>query len=281
MPTPSLPEELLDYIVGFLHYEVESLECCSLVSKSWVPRARKHLYDLVLIHTSQKLQAWKNTFPDPSRSPAFYTRYLYVDCFQDVTAADGDEDGWIPTFSRVVYFWVTVGRRDTDPGPSFAPFHGFSSALKTLHITTTIIPSSRIFDLILSFPSLKNVAVLTYQWLTDIARIFDDRCLTPLQLHHPNPPAFTGCLELSIWVGMDPIASRFLSMSDRLHFQKLHLTLHQGKDIFLAAALVESCCDTLESLYLKCMTLGTYIRHPSPHYCANLWLYQIGGSYRA
>ena len=277
MPTPSLPEELLDYIVDFLNGDRVTLKCCSLACKSWVPRARRHLYDFVLFHAPRKLQAWKTAFPDPSRSPAFYTRYLYVDCFQDVTAADGEEGGWIPTFSRVAYFWVEA-RENSGSLISFTPFHGFSPALETLHITCTTIPSSSIFDLILSFPLLKNVAVLTYEGLTDAAGIFNDRPPTPPQLRPSSPFAFTGCLELSIRVGMNPIASRFLSLLGCLHFQKLHLTLHKENDVLFAAALVESCCATLESLYLNCTPIGTCIRHSSLHYRTNLWLYQMGRS---
>ncbi|KAF9644347.1 hypothetical protein BDM02DRAFT_3103092, partial [Thelephora ganbajun] len=41
---PYLPPETLDYIVDFLHDNRETLEQCCLVSKSWVPRARKHLF---------------------------------------------------------------------------------------------------------------------------------------------------------------------------------------------------------------------------------------------
>ena len=38
-----LPPETLDYITDFLHDKPEIFNECSLVSKSWVPRARKYL----------------------------------------------------------------------------------------------------------------------------------------------------------------------------------------------------------------------------------------------
>ncbi|KAF9642961.1 hypothetical protein BDM02DRAFT_3104213, partial [Thelephora ganbajun] len=41
---PHLPPEILDYIVDFLYNEPETLKQCCLVSKSWVPRTRKHLF---------------------------------------------------------------------------------------------------------------------------------------------------------------------------------------------------------------------------------------------
>ena len=48
------------------------------------------------------LQSWKTTFPNPSTSPARYTKSLFVNFPQVVAPADAKEGGWIPTFSGVV-----------------------------------------------------------------------------------------------------------------------------------------------------------------------------------
>jgi len=262
MPSPSLPEELLDHIVDLLYDGRDALKNCCLVSKSWVPRARRHLFACVLIHTSTTLRLWKKTFPDPPTSPASYTKYLFIDCPQDITAVDAEEGGWIRTFSHVVHFRVDA-METTGSLISLVPFHGFSPTIETLHVNFIAIPSSRIFNLILSFPLLKNVSVVTYDGLIDY-EVLDDRYLTPLRLHTLNPPAFTGCLELSMGTGMGPIASRLLTLEGCLHFRKLRLVLQKGDDILLATTLVESCCATLESLYLKCTPISASVWRPSP-----------------
>ena len=267
MSNPSLPEELLDHIVDFLHGQKEALKSSCLVSKSWIQRARKHLFAFVYID-SATLQLWKNTFPGPSGTPAFYTKYLFINRLQDVAAADGEEGGWIQTFSRVVRFRMHINGSLI----SLAPFYGFSPILETLHIDFTPFPSSRIFNLIISFPLLKNVTVSTYGGSFDRTGIFDDRHLVPIQPCPLNPPAFTGHLELTIRTGIDPIASRLLSLPSCLHFRGLKLVLHKGTDVSLITALVESCCATLESLYLKCTPMGTHAWHPSPRRYTNLWL---------
>lgn len=41
-------------------------------------------------------------FPDPSTSPARYTKSLFIGCPREVVAADAGEGGWIQTFPRVV-----------------------------------------------------------------------------------------------------------------------------------------------------------------------------------
>jgi len=60
--SPDLMPELLDLIVDHLRGELTTLETCCVVSKSWVPRAQKHLFAHVEFH----VELWKKAFPDPS-----------------------------------------------------------------------------------------------------------------------------------------------------------------------------------------------------------------------
>jgi len=74
MPCP-LPPEILDLIVDHLHDEPfalrAQLEICCLVSKSWVPRTRKHLFthltfdDSLVERSKSHIELWKRAFPDP------------------------------------------------------------------------------------------------------------------------------------------------------------------------------------------------------------------------
>jgi len=102
MSTPYLPPEMLDHIVDLLHDKPETLKKCCLVSNSWVPRTRKHLFATVRFGTKEDLESWKETFPNPATSPAHYAETLLIDCPYVVTAADADAGGWIKDFSRVV-----------------------------------------------------------------------------------------------------------------------------------------------------------------------------------
>ncbi|KAK0434145.1 hypothetical protein EV421DRAFT_1841651, partial [Armillaria borealis] len=40
----SIPQELLDYILDFLHDDVPTLRTCSLVSHAFLPCSRYHIY---------------------------------------------------------------------------------------------------------------------------------------------------------------------------------------------------------------------------------------------
>ena len=98
MSNPYLPPEMLDHIVDLLHKDSEALTQCCPVSKSWIPRTRKHLFADVRFHEIEDVQSWKKIFPDPTNSPAYYTKTLYIGPH---IVADPEVDGWIREFSRV------------------------------------------------------------------------------------------------------------------------------------------------------------------------------------
>jgi hypothetical protein len=109
-----LPVETLDHIVDHLHDTRDALRNCCLVSKSWVPRARRHLFAEIAFRTIESLESWKKTFPDPSTSPARYAKFLFIYCPQAVTA-----DSWIRSFSGAKY--LNVSYRRLDLGRSATP----------------------------------------------------------------------------------------------------------------------------------------------------------------
>ena len=264
MSSPYLPPETLDYIVDLLHDKPDALRKCCLVSKSWIPRTRKHLFAEVELSTEEHLESWKKAFPDPSTSPVCFTKSLRVESADVVEAAGAEAEagGWLRDFSRIVHLGVET--QDMDPGEmviSLTPFHGLSDTIKSLRVGSIFFPPSWIFDLILSFPLLEDLAVTSYS-----ASIDDDNdsdyssaAVRPL-----NPPVFTGALELRLEEGLRPIASRLLSLPDAVRFQKLTLTWHCGEDIPLTMALVRECSHVLETLNIIFDLSGEFIQYLSP-----------------
>ncbi|KAF9789288.1 hypothetical protein BJ322DRAFT_975360, partial [Thelephora terrestris] len=47
MSDSRLPQEITDYILDLLHDEPKTLRQCCLVSRSWTPRTRKHIFGTV------------------------------------------------------------------------------------------------------------------------------------------------------------------------------------------------------------------------------------------
>jgi hypothetical protein len=245
-----LPAEMLDHIVDHLHDTQDALRNCCLISKSWVPRTRKHLFAEIAFRTIESLESWKKTFPDPSASPAGYAKALFIDCPQAVTA-----DDWIKSFSGVEYLNVTHHALDLGQSATpLAPFHRFSP-VKTLFMDIYKLPPSQIFDLILSFPLLENLNVIISQ---------NEEGEIPTVAQPKTSPIFTGSLGLPLTSGTEYITRRLLSLPGGIHFRKLTL-MCSPEEVLLATALVERCSHTLESLEIYWKRYGTSTRHLHLH----------------
>ena len=130
MSDPHLPE-IFDHIVDLLHDNRHTLEQCCLISKSWVPRTRRHLFVHVELRLEDQVELWKEMFPDPEKSPAYYTRSLKI---IGRTLRNAGESGWITGFSRVEQLdFELIGRSDVDI--PFATFSGtLSHSLRSLYL---------------------------------------------------------------------------------------------------------------------------------------------------
>ncbi|KAF9644819.1 hypothetical protein BDM02DRAFT_3190265 [Thelephora ganbajun] len=163
-PGPYLLQEILDCIVDLLRDEPKTLKQCCLVSKSWVPRTRTHLFSDIEFRSPDGLEVWKKIFPDPVCSPACHTHSLFVGSLQAVTAADAEEGGWIRTFSNVVRLDVRSGIINMSESPgSLVPFHDFSPALKSPRVISRSLSSSQVFNLICSLPLLEDLSIRSHE----------------------------------------------------------------------------------------------------------------------
>jgi len=194
MSDPYLPPETLDHIVDFLHDDVNALKDCCLVSKSWIPRTRKHIFAEVELRYEVHLESWKKMFSDPSTSPAHFTKSLHVGCARAITAVDAEAGSWLEGFTHIVHLGVeTRGAHCEGPAVSLVPFHRFSRTIKSLRVKSADLPPLRIFDFILSSPLLEDLNLSRH------GASFDhndgpDGPSTFIQTS--NPPVFTGSLKL-------------------------------------------------------------------------------------
>jgi hypothetical protein len=265
MSNPHLPTEILDHIVDHLHDTQDVLRNCSLVSKSWIPRTRNYLFANIAFPNVETLQSWKETFPDPSTSPAGYAKALFIDCPQVATAGS-----WIRDFSRVEHFGVGVHIHalafDLNESPTpLVLFHGFSLVLKTLDVVVRALPSSQIFNLVLSFPLLEDLMVIGYrEMLYDQGDDSEEDEISTIT-QPSSPPRLTGSFRLCLEGGMGPFTRRLLSVPGSIHFRNLTLTLLCEEDFSTTAALVEGCSHTVESLDITVKSYSVSARHLCPH----------------
>ena len=233
--SPFLPQEILDLIVDHLHDERTTLGVCCLVSSSWIPRARRHLFFRIEFSPESPIELWIKAFPDPSTSPAHHARVLSLSG-ATVDTAGTNALAWVRTFYNVVDLRISAVQW-TPGGVSLVPFHGLFPTLTSFSIDRSYIPPSGLIDLICSLPLLKNLELR----------------LLPIQnttlTHERNTPAtfpeLTGTLYL---VGkVQPVAYELLGLPNCLRFTKIELRCHVN-EAHLTRDLVLKCSDTLESL---------------------------------
>ena len=224
----SLPPEILDLIVDHLHDQPATLRACCLVSKSWVPRSRTHLFAHVKF-SEKSAERWMKTFPDPLNSPTRYTRTLTIQGLQSALGG-ADAHRWIRAFHNVVRLHVNQH--------PLAPFHGLSPTIKSLRLEFGRVRLSEVFDLMCSFPLLEDLTLLIYAYEDDL-----DGWTTP-----STSPRLTGSLMLHSMYGIGPITRRLLDLPNGLNFTEVMSTCAKEKDIKSTTDLVSGCSNTLESL---------------------------------
>jgi hypothetical protein len=238
--SPSLSPEILDHIVDHLHDDPTALKACCVTSKSWIHRARKHLFaGVVFSAPGSRIERWKKAFPDPSNSPAHYARSLSICYISIVTARDAG--GWIHPFHNLAHLHLESLDWDRSLA-SLVPFHGLSPTLRSLSLRVTYL---EVLDLICSFPLLEDLALFSLRRENNVWN-------TPL-----TSPKLTGSLNLRAVDGIRPAVRRLLDLPNGLHFAKIMIVCHD-EDVESTMGLVSRCSNTLESLEVSYYAPGAF-----------------------
>lgn len=244
----SLPQEILDHIIDHLHDQPEALKACSLVSKAWIYRTRRYIFNHIEFSSrSRHVSHWQETFPDLATSPAHNTRLLSISLTKLISPAEADT---LRTFRCVSHLNVDTTRW-YDQLSSLAPLRGLSPVVRSLCLSFAGLPSSEIFGLVCSFPLLEDLALVGY-----IGRKRDEVWDTPSTL-----PKLTGSLDLPVGGGVQTIARRLLDLPDGLRFKKISVQWSTMESITPTINLVSGCSDTLESLTITNYLKGLSAKH--------------------
>lgn len=160
MSPPHLPPETIENIIDHLHDDRETLESFCLVSKLFVPRTRKYLFEVITIGFKE-LQKWQKTFPDPKKSPTHHTRFL--DFRLEFITTEVSESGLIQSFTNIVRLMVcNLSNLHScyrmNPNTSLVPFHNFS-LIKSLCVVYVVLHPLQIIKLICSLPLLEDLCI--------------------------------------------------------------------------------------------------------------------------
>ena len=244
--TPQLPPELLELIVDHLHDEPTTLRSCCLVSKSWVQRTRQHLFAGVEFDPEKSpLESWVKTFPDPSNSPAHYTRSLSISGLPTPAASGSSTRTCICTFRNLERLTISAIRLGYGVRGTFVPLHGISPTLQSLTVSDVIVPLSDVFDLICSFLSLDNL---------ELTRITDCGDLNETWIIPPTSPKLSGALRLRTLNETRSIIRHLLDLPGGLLFSKILAGYFFQAEI--TVDLVPRCFNTLETLQIGFTDFG-------------------------
>ena len=237
-----LPQEILDLIIDDLHDEPAALKACCLVSSAWVHRTRNHLFARIEFNTfTCPIGRWRETFPDPTNSPAHNARALSIRFPKCITASNVD---LFRTFRNVICLNVESDSMIRHEA-TLVPLHGFSTVLRSLRLVSTFFADSEVFDLVCSLPLLEDLAlVFRTPW-------------RPQEWTRPRTsPRLTGSLELYVEGGFQSITDHLLRFPNGLHFRRLAVWLVTSQNIKPVEDLMSRCSDTLESLSITSLLPG-------------------------
>ena len=230
-PLPRLPLEIIFSISDLLHNDTETLAQCCLVFKAWIHHTRRHLFNEIEFPYPSKLEAWKETFPDPASSPAHYARVLRIRCANIATTKDAEEGGWIRSFTNVTQLELWGMHTPLDP------FYILSS-VKSLRVL--FVTSPEVLRLVCSFPLLEDLDICIAE-MND----FDWATFKPPTLPRP----LTGTL---VHKGGMHAARLLLGLPGGLRFRKIEWeTSFSEGELELVMDLMEKCSQTLEGIFVK------------------------------
>lgn len=147
-------DEILDHLVLSGDSVQESLRSCSLVSKSWVPSCRRHLFHTITF-TSKNVDKWLKTFPAPEKSPAYYVKFLRIS-FGEHYDAPEEFFKYIPWFANAK---TTLTGSLTLPSPGIPLFGRLSHSVTSLAVEAVRIELIRVRDIMMHLPNLNDLTL--------------------------------------------------------------------------------------------------------------------------
>jgi hypothetical protein len=249
---PRTPQDLIDEVLDHLatDSDFKSLRSCALVSKSWVPSCRRHLFHTILFN-SRSTARWVKTFPVPGESPAHYVRDL---CFSlwGYSGAPQKVFDHVPWFINVEKMaWLGHGGFRS---PWILSLGRLPQSLTSLTIETDPVTIVQIRDILAQLPNLDNLSLVGFRETVE-RRARSGMGTVPRG-------RFGGQLRLVNDYADKDVMDMLLEAPTGLHFTDVHVC-GTHKNFLSAVSLAEACGNTLIRLSYTVSILGKY----RPFFC--------------
>jgi len=239
-----IPQEILDEILDYLaaDSDLSSLRSYSLVSRSWVPSCRRHLFHTIHFNSRKAVLSWGEAFPVPEGSPARHVRDLYFstgDSFYETLSA------YTPWFTNVER--VTLLR----DGRWIPTFWRLPQSVTSLTIKTDTSNLVQIRDIMVQLPNLDDLS------LSGALVPVDNRSLP--RIGTALGGRFGGRLQLTNGYADEDTVNMLLEVPTGLRFTEVEVFCRH-KRLLSTVSLADACCNTLVKLSY---TVSSYCRfHP-------------------
>ena len=242
-----IPNEVLDEILKHLIADSgscnNSLRSCSLVSKSWVPSCRRHLFHTI-IFTPRDVTRWLKTFPVPKESPAHYVKDLRFSLGGHYGAPEKFSKH-TPWFTNVEKMALTMNTTSPASRTSFPARLPQSVTSLTIKAGGSGVGLVQMRDIMARLPNLNDL-ILSGPF---VVRSKSKKRLPGLGATLRG--RFGGELQIRNGYTDEHIVNMLLEIPAGLHFTKLHV--HADRACLLQTVrLAEACCKTLVNLLFSC-----------------------------
>jgi hypothetical protein len=238
---PHLLPEIFDYIIDFLRDDMKTLKQCCLVSKSWLPRSREHIFADLTLDEEDDLESWRKTFSDPANSPSYHTRNLTIRC----DPGHMEESGWVQSFPRL----ETLCMMSEDGWVNFPMFQKLAPSITALALCSLYLPHLQILDLICSLPLLEDLIL--------IGEVNEAKGSSGPPAVESTSPPLNNHLDILLSEGFARTLSGLLSLPGGLRFRAVDLAwCREPDDLLQVRELVGACSGTLESLRIGSRVSG-------------------------
>lgn len=226
---PALPQELLDEIMDHLAEDYISLRHCSMAARTFVPSCRRHLFRRVVFrpHT---LPTWKITFPDPSTSPAAYTREMRIHLTSDAPTQLAE---YMPYFTNVRNLTLNGGRCET--GEWISSIGRLPTSIRSLTMQFVSITDVQVLKIMEQLPNLDDFSLWTSRGAglsAEAGEILGGR--------------YGGNLDLKVFHAS--LVRSLLKAPEGLGFKSIKASCNTEDDFPAYVDLVATCRDTLSEL---------------------------------
>lgn len=230
----------MDHLAG----DSSSLRRCSTAARTFVPSCRRHLFSRVVFR-SHNLPTWKSTFPDPSTSPAIYTREMRIHLASDAPIQLAE---YMPYFANVRDLTLIGGRCESRDWIS--SIGRLPTSIRSLTMKFVSVTNVQVVEIMGQLPNLDDFSLCTFK-----GGSFPDGAGEILR------GRYSGKLELLLVDDFHAsIVRSLLEVSEGLGFKSVKAFCNAEDDFPVYADLVTACRDTLADLDISVSAEG--MQHP-------------------